>query len=171
MDIAETLSGGDRRSIGRSDEVVSHVLKNKLSLAVLFEMLTHDDAVVRMRAADALEKISAEEPRWLDPYAARLLTVAAASGEQEIRWHTAQMLPRLKLSKAQRKKSVDLVFEMLSDTSRIAQAFALTALVNFAERDAALYARVAPLVKRAAAFGAPSMKARAKALEKRLSEI
>jgi hypothetical protein len=170
MDIAKVLSGCDRRSIGRSAEVVAHALKNKSILQDLVAALSHGDVVVRMRAADTLEKVSAQKPDWLDPFAGKLLAVASASDEQEIRWHAAQMFSRLRFSNAQRNKAIDLLFEFLKDKSRITQAFALTALVDLAKGDPALRARVAPLVKRAAARGSPSVKARAKALERRLGK-
>lgn len=56
------LEGGDRRSIGRSNEVADFVLRDRERFAELFEGLFHADARVRMRAADALEKVSAKHP-------------------------------------------------------------------------------------------------------------
>jgi hypothetical protein len=62
------LSGGDRRSIGRCDEVVAQVLREPSLFAVLIAGLDADDPVVCMRVADALEKISLQHPDWLWPY-------------------------------------------------------------------------------------------------------
>jgi len=170
MDIAKALSGGSRRSIGRSNDVAAHVLNDKTALPKLVAALSHEEAVVRMRAADALEKVSVRRPEWLDPFAPDVLTLAATRDEQEIRWHSAQILPRLRLNNAQRKKAVDLLMTFLDDHSRIVQAFALTALVELSKDDAEIRARVAMLVKRAAASQWPSLRARARALDKRLSK-
>lgn len=170
MDIAKALSGGDRRSIGRSNEVAAYVLRRQFALPELMRALASDDVVVRMRAADALEKVSAARADLCDPFARDLLFVAAKSDEQEVRWHAAQILPRLTLSRRQRGEAVDLLFEFLQDKSRIVQAFALTALVDFAEDDKGLRERVTPLVRRAAASGAPSVKARAKKLMDRIGD-
>ena len=51
-----------------------------------------------MRAADAVEKITARRPELLRPHKRRLLTELALIPQQEVRWHVAQMLPRLSLS-------------------------------------------------------------------------
>jgi hypothetical protein len=61
-----------------------------------------------------------------------------------------------------------LLFGFLKDRSRIVQAFAVTALADFAENDAALRSRVAPMIQHAAASDSPSLKARARKLLKRL---
>lgn len=54
--ILKKLSGGGRGSIGRSNEVVTEVLARPANFRHVFAGLTSDDAVVRMRAADAVEK-------------------------------------------------------------------------------------------------------------------
>jgi hypothetical protein len=57
MSILAKLEGGDRRSIGNSEEVVQTVSKNPALFEELFSGLLADDPVVRMRAADAIEKL------------------------------------------------------------------------------------------------------------------
>lgn len=170
MNIAHALSGGDRRSIGRSNDVVSYILKHKSALPELVLALKSDDVVVRMRAADALEKLTISNADWLDPYAQNILAAVTANGEQEIRWHAAQILPRLRLTAAQRETSVELLFEFMVDKSRIVQSFALTGLVDFAEKDHALRDKVLPVVHRATTSGIPSVEARARKLLKRMRE-
>lgn len=66
--LLKKLSGGDRRSIGRSNEVVAHVLAHLAHFRYVFEGLATDDPVVRMRSADAIEKITAQRPDLLRPY-------------------------------------------------------------------------------------------------------
>jgi hypothetical protein len=63
-DIILKLAGGDRRSIGRSDEV----LADPSLFDVLFKGMLHEDPLVRMRAADAVEKITARHPEYLQPH-------------------------------------------------------------------------------------------------------
>ena len=63
--LLDQLRGKYQRSIGRSNQVVQQVLRDPHLLAELFEGLKHTDAIIRMRAADALEKISAQHPDWL----------------------------------------------------------------------------------------------------------
>ena len=72
-DILKQLTGGNRRSIGRVDEVVKEVLADpSLFEAVLAGML-HDDPLIRMRCADAVEKITVSHPEYLWPYKTRLI--------------------------------------------------------------------------------------------------
>ena len=53
---------------------------------------------LRMRAADAAEKITCRRPDLLVACKQRLLDEIAAVPQQEVRWHVAQMLPRLALT-------------------------------------------------------------------------
>ena len=66
--LLKKLSGPDRRSIGRSEEVVAEVLADPSLFGILFDGMLTDDAVLRMRCADAVEKITAQRPDLLQPY-------------------------------------------------------------------------------------------------------
>ena len=101
--VLKKLTGGDRRSIGRSPEVVRQVLRQPRLVRGLVAGLRHDDPVVRLRAADALEKVSRRHPEWLRPFRRQLLRLAAESREPEIRWHLAQLLPWIDLTRSQRR--------------------------------------------------------------------
>lgn len=170
MDIAQSLTGGDRRSIGRSNDVVSYVQHHKSALPELVAALTNKEAVVRMRAADVLEKSSASHAEWLGPFAQDIMIAAAERGEKEICWHAAQILPRLELDALRKEAEIDLLFGFLDEESRILRAFALTGLVQFAQGDRALRERVMPLVRSASKSGVPSLEARAKKLRKQLGK-
>jgi hypothetical protein len=61
--LLKKLEGGDRRSIGRVDEVINDVLTNSQLIKVLVDGLFVDNPLVRMRVADALEKISSDHPQ------------------------------------------------------------------------------------------------------------
>ena len=61
--LLDELSGGDLRSIGASDEVVAQVLQQPALFTQLIDGLLYStDPVVRMRCADAMEKISGNTP-------------------------------------------------------------------------------------------------------------
>ena len=55
-DLLSKLRGGDRRSIGKVDEVVAVVEKEAAQFKYLVSGLFDPDPIVRMRAADAMEK-------------------------------------------------------------------------------------------------------------------
>jgi len=81
--ISALLSGGDRRSIGRSNEVVKLVLRAPRRFAELLQCLWSDDPTITMRAADAAEKVSAVKPELLKPYKAELLGLLTETGYYE----------------------------------------------------------------------------------------
>jgi len=64
------LSGTDRRSIKGVPEVVAKVLAEPELFPIVFDGMSAADAVVRMRCADAVEKITIEHPEYLTPWQA-----------------------------------------------------------------------------------------------------
>jgi HEAT repeat protein len=158
------LSGGDRRSIGRSNEVVAAVLADPTLFTPLYRGLHHTDTLIRIRTADALEKITSRRPEWLEPHVEDLLLNIAASVNHEVRWHVAQMLPRLPLTRTQRAFALKIVKGYLDDRSSIVRAFALQALADFAEHEAGLRDGVITLLREALHSGTPAMRSRARKL-------
>ena len=69
--ILALLEGGDRRSIGRADEVAAAVCNNHALFPTLMRGWRSEDPVVRMRAADATEKITRKQPDLLRIYRRR----------------------------------------------------------------------------------------------------
>jgi len=111
--------------------------------------MQNPDPMVRMRAADTAEKVSAQHLDYLSPYKDELLHRIAESTQQEVRWHVAQMLPRFALSADEQAVAVALLYEYLNDRSPIVQTFALDALTTFAQRDSALRSEVVRLLHQA----------------------
>jgi hypothetical protein len=167
--ILNKLTGGDRRSIGRVGEVVEDVLDDPTLFPALFEGMVHADPVIRMRSADAIEKISARRPEYLSPFKTRLLRQVAKINQQEVRWHVAQMLPRLELNEGERAASVAILQGYLQDKSKIVKTFSMQALADLAEQDAALRPPVIQLLEELTRTGSPAMKSRGRKLLKRLA--
>jgi HEAT repeat protein len=163
------LTGGDRRSIGRSPEVVEHILADPALFDPVFEAIGDDDPLVRMRAADAIEKVSARRPELLKPYGRRLLDLGQID-QQEVRWHVAQMLPRVPLTAPQRRRAVALLDSYLDDDSAIVRTWALDALARVGADDPDLRRRVLPLVRSATETGTPAMRARGRKLLRMLED-
>jgi hypothetical protein len=76
------LQGGNRRSLGRANEVVTLIPGQPKRFPELLECLWCDDPVVLMRAADAAEKISAQRAELLHPLKAELLDLARETTQQ-----------------------------------------------------------------------------------------
>ena len=164
----EKLSGGDRRSIGKSNEVVADILREPGLFDALFTGMVDDDPIVRMRAADAIEKITARSPELLQPYKKTLLQKIAAIEQQEVRWHAAQMLPRLELTPSEMSKAVEILRGYLADKSNIVKTCAMQAFADLAERDHRFRCETINLLRESIQKGSPAMKSRGEKLLERL---
>jgi hypothetical protein len=164
--IADKLEGKDRRSIGRADEVARLVLREPRRFRELFTCLWNENPVLRMRAADAAEKVSAKKPRLLDRHKAELLGLLAETEQIELRWHLALMVPRLRLSATEQQRAAAALQRYLEDRSSIVRTFALQGLADLARNDDALHRKVKQLLEDSMQSGTPAMKARARKLLK-----
>ena len=91
--IQKLLNTGDLRTIGKSEDVVKLVLSNPPLFRDVVNAILSDTPGIRMRASDAAEKITQIHPEWLNPYKKLFLDTISKISQQEVRWHTAQMLP------------------------------------------------------------------------------
>ncbi len=63
--LLKSLSGGDQRSVGESNRAASAVFENPEWIDVLFQGLETSNAVLCMRCADAIEKVTDKLPALL----------------------------------------------------------------------------------------------------------
>lgn len=52
-----------------------------------------------MRAVDAVEKVTKNHPEFLTPHKGQLMGVLKSADHKELKWHIAQLIPRIELSK------------------------------------------------------------------------
>lgn len=166
--VLKKLCGGIRRSIGRANEVAAEVLARPRLFRHLFAGLSHDDALIRMRAADAIEKITSQRASLLHPFRKKFLSIAVRTHQQELRWHAAQIVPRLNLTPRERAVAVDIFFDYLHDKSSIVKTFAMQALADLAASDPKLKSQITPLLEELSQTGTPAMRARGRKLLRRL---
>jgi hypothetical protein len=170
-EILSRLGGGDRRSIGNVDEVVAAVQKKPDLFKDLVSGLFVGDPVVRMRAADAMEKISLENPQSLQPFKTELIGLARQTQQQELRWHTAQMIPRLKLTPEEAVTVTDIFFDYLGDKSKIVVTFAMQALSDLALKKGAASGRMIRAIEKLTRSGSPAIQSRGKKLLPKLKKL
>ncbi|MGA9900533.1 MAG: hypothetical protein WBQ39_01245 [Terriglobales bacterium] len=166
--IVSLLEGGDRRTIGRADEVAVMVLQKPKLFPQLIAGLWSDDPLVRMRAADAAEKVTRENRELLQHYKEELLGLMMESTQPELRWHLAAMVPRLRLSAKERNLATSLLMGYLEDRSSIVRTFALQGLAELAQDDASIRPGVIEILREATRSGTAAMKARGRKLLLRL---
>ena len=162
--IQKMLTGGDRRSLGRATEVLELVRALPERLGELVELLWDSDAVVRMRAADCIEKLSLEPQFDLRSCSAELLGLMSESSQSEVRWHLALMAPRLRLSAAEIRRAAAILEGYLEDRSSIVKTCAMQGLWELSLQEAGLRSRVLELVRRASRDGTAAMRARGRKL-------
>ncbi len=163
-DILELLKGGDGRSIGRADEVATAVLKNLALFPALMKGWWSRDPLVRMRTADATEKVTRNKPPLLGRYKRELLGLMAEAKQQELRWHLAAMVPRLSLDAKERRVVSSLLRSYLEEDSSMVKTSALQALADLAAYEPSMQPEVIDLLRQSARSGTPAMRARSRKL-------
>jgi hypothetical protein len=166
--IAAILRGGDRRSIGRSDGVKKLVLRQPERFAELIECLWDKDPIVRMRAADAAEKVTVTRPESLNPHKQELLGLLAEAEQIELRWHLALMVPRLELRRPETERAATALQRYLEDRSSIVKTFALQGLADLVRQNSNLREPARRALEESLRTGTAAMKARARKLLKEL---
>lgn len=165
MTLLEQLAVGDMRTTGKSAEITASVLKRpKLFDEVFDAMWQSDNPGVRMRASNVCETISRTRPDLLQPRKRDLFQRVAPIPQQEVRWHVCQMLPRLKLTRAERRRAYAIMASYLDDKSSIVRAFAMQAMADFAKQDATLMPQTIALIEELTKTGTPAMRSRGRKL-------
>ncbi len=162
--ILRKLEGRDLRSIGRSNEVVGEVTADPAQFDALFSGLRAADPVLRARAADAVEKITARHPEYLRPHKEELIGALARAQQKEVRWHVAQMLPRIDWNRREQRRVLDILTGYLEDESSIVKTCAMQALADLAQMAPGVMPDVLPRLQVLSATGTPAMKARGRKL-------
>lgn len=142
--------GGKANSLGKVNEVVSEVLNDEALLEELYGCMFSQDAWVRMRAADAFEKVCRERPGWLEPYVDKMQTELSNEVQQpSIKWHLAQIYQQVGLTNEQKERALIWLTNILSTSSAdwIVAANSMEALVYFTKRGDFTVEKCIPLLK------------------------
>lgn len=102
------LSGNDLRSIAGSNKIAG-LVRNQNDFDTLFKYVHHPDRLIKMRAFDAIEKISLNHPDFLKIHKGEILSLLSERNEMEVKWHLAQIVSRLMLNKTE----MDQVWQFL----------------------------------------------------------
>jgi hypothetical protein len=154
--------------IGRSDQVVAMVCKTPGLFPELIAGMWSGDPLVRMRAADAAEKVTRKNPSLLLPYKKELLGLMTETDQQELRWHIGAMVLRLRLNAKDRQIAISALNGYLGDRSSIVKTFALQGLADLALDDLSIQPGVIEILREASRSGTAEMKARGRTLLLRL---
>jgi HEAT repeat protein len=139
VNVAGLLRIGDRRSLGRSAEVLTAVVADPGLLPDLLACLSDSDDVVRMRAGDVLEKVARERPEAVRPWLDRLFSDLAGTDQPSLQWHFAQILEEVPLDAGQYASAVRFLRALLERSDDwIVLTSTMQSLTTLAANDPAL---------------------------------
>lgn len=123
------LGGGDYRSLGNTNAVVSKI-RDQDDFDELFGYLFHKDKLVAMRCSDAIEKITVNNPHFLIKHKKALLDLSDRPLTKELKWHLALLIPRLPLNPEEFGKCWEKLIHWAKDktNSRIARVHSIQGL-------------------------------------------
>jgi len=139
-------------------------------IAVLFLGMEIENPLLRMRCADAIEKVTRKAPGLLQPYKRKILGTLSKIEQREVRWHVAPLLARLSLSCIEESSAVALLLDYTNDRSSIVKTMAMQALADIALRRPRRLAEVTQHISELSTIGTPAMRARGRKLLRLLHE-
>ena len=163
--IISLLSRGDKRTVSNVDTVVKLASKDRMVVHELVGGFDPTNEALNMRIADALEKISAENHRSLESYVPELIKILHDYHQKEVRWHMAQILPRLAMTESELTTARRIwKYDFHLSHSKIVRVFSLQALVDTCPHDRKKHEDVVQLLREAMKSGIPSLETRARKL-------
>lgn len=162
------LHGGKNCSTGQALAVAGTVLEAPELFVELFNGLSHENSLVRMRAAYAISKVADARADLLQAYKNLFLDrLADPTNSHLARACMLQALRTLTLSPEDIALLADMLQDFMFSDSSIVKTFSLQLLVEFAEADACLRPKVMSLLWNALDHGTSAMRARARKLIKK----
>lgn len=165
------LEEGDLRTTGNVNEVIK-IVSGQKDFDLLFKTLLLNDRKVVMRAADAIEKLTVIHPEYLKKHKKVLLKLLFNAKDKELKWHIAQLIPRLALNKKESYDAWKHLYFWAGDKyeSRIVRVNSLQALFEMAGEYPDLKRSLDSLIPMVECEKIPSLIARLKRLRKEYSK-
>lgn len=164
------LSGGDLRSIGKNNSVIKKI-KNQTDFDELFKYLFHANRIVVMRAADAIEKVTATNLNYLGTHKPEIFTLCSTAKNKELLWHLAQLIPRMSLSYEEFIKAWKMLSSWTFDksNSRIVRVCAIQSLYDLSKQQQNLMTDLNTIMFEIEKENIPSLNARLRLIRKEIS--
>lgn len=166
--ILDKLRGGDLRSIGRANEVAQEIENNFALFGPVFGGLYDSDPVVRMRSADAIEKVTKGKPELLSGYSSQIISILSSVEQQEVCWHMAQVAPRLEYTAEEEDQIIEILKRYLLHKSKIVRVSAMESLAIIAKKNCSILDEVIKTIIKQTENGSPAIQSRGRKLLQRL---
>ena len=167
--LEKLLAGGDLRSLGKSKAIISGI-KKQSDFDMLFERIFHKDRIVAMRAADIIEKVTINNPQFLSKHKLAIIALSETDMNKELKWHLAQIIPRLALNKTELSKAWSTLTKWVKDKSdsRIVRVNAIQGLFELSKAGNDLIKDLKLTLLEVEAENIPSINARIRIIRKQL---
>jgi transcription elongation factor GreA-like protein len=165
------LTGGHPNSLGRTIEVVELVFADPSKFAELYGCYFSKDEVVRLRTSNAVKRVCAEHPEWLEPYVDKFLSEVATIKQASAQWTLAQLFASLasRMNPSQKQKAIKILKRNLEHNHDwIVQNHTMQTLADWAKTDEALKKWLEPHLDRLVNDERKSVAGRARKLRKAL---
>jgi len=169
-DIRPLLTGGDRRSIARSDRARVLIEREPSLVIELVALTTDNDWLVAQRALDLLEKLAHDHPDWIEPHKAVFIGPLASSDKWEIRLQIVRALPLFQWSRTDERRVENILLENVSFPQTFVRAWALDGLATLAARRVALIPIVRKHLQAFERSSSKALQARARQIRARLDD-
>jgi len=164
------LSGGDRRSIARSNRALELIRANPARVSEVAALAQDADWLVSMRAVDLLEKLAHQNPEWVEPHKEIFLRALANSDKWEIRLQIVRALPLFSWVPSDQRRAVEILLRGVEHPQKFVRAWALDSLATFSQKDKKLMPVVHRLLRIFERSGSKALATRAKRIRERLAE-
>jgi hypothetical protein len=163
---ANLLLGRDLRTI-RQNSIVVRSVKDQRSFDELFSLVFHHERALVMKAVDAVEKVTRNYHGFLQPHKDQLISALKSADHKELKWHIAQLIPRIALSQAELTdvRHILLYWILNKNESKIARVNALQGLFELSGKHAEVKEDLARAVSTLQHEMIPSLQARLRKLK------
>ncbi|WP_114521050.1 hypothetical protein [Altererythrobacter sp. ZODW24] len=147
------LMGGHPNSLGRTVEVVDHVLAEPARLEELFVCYSSEDDVVRLRVSSAMKRVEVARHDLLLPYIDRFIDQIGQLDQPSAQWTLAILFEKLRpdMTASQESSSLALLKRNLAENDDwIVLNTTMDVLARWSKGNAALSGWFAPHLKRLA---------------------
>jgi hypothetical protein len=161
----DRLRSDDRRIVSPPAGALAAVCADPRLIADLVHALDEEDAIVRRRAADIIEKTTRRHPEWLEPHREILLhRVTARADGDDVLCRLIPLVPRLAPTGGEMRPIGSSLFALLDGPGRQLQVCAMQALHDLSTDRRRLRKRLRTALERKRDEGSPAVRTRARRL-------
>ena len=170
-DLLNLLAGGTRKTLDNVDLVIEKVGSNQELFDELFSGLTHKDDVIRIRATDAVEKLSRKNLDFLKGKNHKIYKLLNKDSHFEIKMSLAAILGYLNYTNKNLPTALNFLFDTLkTETNKFVIVNCISSLVSITLKFNEFKTEVLSIIEEQMIKGSPAIKARCRKELKRLDK-